>query len=253
MTDYIRFEELSRLSKEELHVDNGIGTLSEKYLHIFLKNYFEPDESCHEVKIGRFTADILSGEEIIEIQTRSLHTLKEKLEFYLTEGYNVTVVHPVARVRKMISFDPATGETVSVRNHPHTGNFYDAIPEVYSIKPFLDREGFKLRLMLLDVEEYREIKSRPGAKVRRTRRYDRIPFAVGGNVLLDNPADYLLFLPDGLPDEFTSRDFAQRARINTQLTRITLNVLTHLHVTEQTSRSGRSLVYSVNKYFKDFG
>ena len=47
MTDYQRFEELASKSIEELHEDNGVGTLSEKYLHVFLKNYFEPDKSCH--------------------------------------------------------------------------------------------------------------------------------------------------------------------------------------------------------------
>ncbi len=252
MTDYQRFEELTSLSREELHVDNGVGTLSEKYIHIFLKNYFEPDKSCHEIKVGKFTADILNGDHITEIQTRALFNLKEKLEYYLLEGYDVTVVHPIARIRKMISFDPETGETVGpARKHRHVGNWYDAIPELLGIKYFLDWDRFCVRLMLFDVEEYREIKSPPGAKRKKTRRYDRIPFEIGENVLLDNPADYLIFVPAGLPDEFTAKEFARRAGIAYEVANMTLNILTYLHVTEHFDNRGRAYLYRINKYFKD--
>lgn len=253
MTDYQRFDELSAMSKEELHVDNGVGTLSEKYLHIFLKNYFEPDKTCHEVKVGRFTADILNGNHITEIQTRSFSNLKEKLEYYLLEGYDVTVVHPIARVRKMISFDPETGDVGYAKKHPHTGNWFDAIPELLTIKYFLDWDHFDVRLILFDVEEYREIKTKPGAKRRRTRRYERIPIAIGENVILDNPADYLIFVPEGLPEEFGAKDFARCAGIPYQLASATLNILTYLHVTEHFDNVGRSYRYRMNKYFKDFG
>ena len=252
MTDYLRFEELSALTKEELHVDNGVGTLSEKYLHVMLKNYFEPDKSCHEIKIGKFTADILNGNHITEIQTRALSNLKEKLEYYLLEGYDVTVVHPIARVRKMISFDPITGEEGYIKKHPHVGNWFDAIPEIIGIKYFLDWDHFDLRLMLFDVEEYREIRN-PGAKRKKTRRYERIPVAIGENVILDNPADYLIFVPEGLPDEFGAKDFAKCAKIPYQLASMTLNILTYLHVTEHIGNAGRYYRYSLNKYFKDFG
>lgn len=249
MTDYQRFEELSALTKDELHVDNGVGTLSEKYLHIFLKNYFEPDKSCHEVKIGKFTADICHDNEIIEIQTRELGNLKEKIEYYLLEGYDVTVVHPIARVRKLIAFDLETGDVASVRKHPHKGTWYDAVPELYSIKYFLDWDRFKIRLMLFDVEEYREIKSKPGAKVRRTKRFERIPFAIGENVILDNPADYLIFVPSGLPEQFLSKDFSDAAKINRTLANYTLNILSYLGVTEHFDNSGHKFIYRLNSHF----
>ncbi len=45
----------------------GIGTLGEKTLHSVLKNYFEPDESRHEVKIANYVADIAAENSIIEI------------------------------------------------------------------------------------------------------------------------------------------------------------------------------------------
>ena len=49
----------------------GIGTLSEKTVHAVLKNYYAPDTDMHEIPIENFVADIFTGTEIIEIQTRS--------------------------------------------------------------------------------------------------------------------------------------------------------------------------------------
>lgn len=259
MTDYQRFEELSALSKEELHVDNGVGTLSEKYLHIFLKNYFEADKSCHEVKIGRFTADICHDNQIIEVQTRNLGALREKLEYYLLEGFEVTVVHPIPRVRQIFHVDKDTGETVKKRKYPHIGTFFDGIPELYKIKYFLDWERFNVRLLLVDVEEYRQIKgggvTKSGRRRRpRSERLERIPVEICDSLLLDNPFDYLAFVPSGLPSEFTSTVFAKTAKIPIDYARMTLNILNYLGTVEHIANDGKKYIYRMNKYFAgDFG
>jgi hypothetical protein len=73
---------------------NGIGTLGEKSLHRILKSYYEPLGALHEQKLGRYVADILNEDGVIEIQTRSLSAMRKKLEAFL-EVTHVTVVHPV--------------------------------------------------------------------------------------------------------------------------------------------------------------
>ena len=254
MTDYLRFEELTSKTIDELHEDNGVGTLSEKYLHIFLKNYFEPDKSCHEVKVGRFTADICSQNHITEIQTRNLNALREKLEYYLLEGYDVTVVHPIPRVRRILHVDSESGEIIRKYRYPHTGSFYDGIPELYKIKYFLDWDRFTVRLMLFDIDEYRELKgggvTKTGRPRRRTsKRLDRIPFAIGDSLILDNSADYLAFVPENLPKEFTSKDFARCAKVSVGVAQMTLNILSYLKTVEHISNIGKRYVYRLNRYF----
>ena len=248
MTDYQRFEELTSKSIEELHEDNGVGTLSEKYLHVFLKNYFEPDKSCHEVKVGRFTADICRDNHITEIQTRNLNALREKLEYYMLEGYDVTVVHPIPRIRKMLHIDPETGAVIKTYRYPRKGSFYSAIPELYKIKYFLDWDKLTVRLMLFDVEEYREIKA--GSRRRKSERLERIPFAIGESVILDNSADYLVFIPEGLPKEFTSKDYAECAKVSREIANAALNILSYLKTVERVAKDGRYYVYRLNKYFE---
>ena len=69
----------------------GIGTLGEKTLHAALKRYFGPEERFREVAVGRYVADVMSPEGIIEIQTAGFGRLREKLAFFLPNS-PVTVV-----------------------------------------------------------------------------------------------------------------------------------------------------------------
>ena len=71
----------------------GIGTLGEKTLHSVLKLYFEPDEDKHEVALDGYFADIYNQTGVIEIQTRQLNKLRDKLAVFLNH-YPVTVLDP---------------------------------------------------------------------------------------------------------------------------------------------------------------
>ena len=91
------------------HIENGIGTLSEKTVHSVLKYYLEPDTSFHEVKTGRYVADIRTPDGIYEIQTRQFNKLRNKLEAFLPE-YSVTVVYPIPHIKYLRWIDGQTGE-----------------------------------------------------------------------------------------------------------------------------------------------
>ena len=132
----------------------GIGTLGEKTLHSVLKRYFEPDTSCHEVKIYGFVADIVSDGRIIEIQTRQFEKLRRKLECFLARS-DVTVVYPVARTKRLVWIDEATGECTKKRKSPKTGRPYEVFPELYKIKSLLTNQRLCICIALVDLTEYR--------------------------------------------------------------------------------------------------
>ena len=54
------FEELCM--QYGLRGKNGIGTLGEKGIHAILKNYYQPDETLHEIHIGPYVVDGLTSE-----------------------------------------------------------------------------------------------------------------------------------------------------------------------------------------------
>ena len=52
------FSGLSARMEKNAYEDGGIGALSEKSIHAFLKRYIEPDTDYHEVALDGFFADI---------------------------------------------------------------------------------------------------------------------------------------------------------------------------------------------------
>ena len=76
----------------------GIGTLAEKTVHAVLKNYYAPDEEMHEIPIENCVADIYTGKEIVEIQTRSFDRMRSKLDRFLPQ-YPVTIVYPIPHIK----------------------------------------------------------------------------------------------------------------------------------------------------------
>lgn len=238
------FYALSKVLDGE-HKRAGIGTYGEKTVHSVLKNYFEPFEDSHEQKVGGFVADIVGENGIIEIQTAGFDRLRKKLAAFL-EVSEVTVVHPIPFNKWLIPIDPETGILGKKRKSPKKGSPYDIFPELYKIKQFLPNERLHFCIVMLDVEEYRQPPETTGLKRGRRRgstRYDRIPTALCDELHFDTPADWLYFVPNGLDNEYTSRDFAEKAGIHTSYARLVLNILTTLGVTERIGKQGRSYLY----------
>lgn len=248
--DLDRFNELLSKPIEELHVDNGVGTLSEKYLHALLKNYYEANKSFHEVKIERFTADICRGNEIIEIQTRQLNRLREKLEAYMLLGYNVRVVYPIPRQRWLVWVDNETGETTKRRKSPKIGSFFSSFFELYKIKYFLDWDKLTIELLLFDAEEYRNLDGYGKHRKYRSTRLEMMPLAFVDSLTLESPKDYMAFIPDNLPSIFKSSDYAKAMNTDLSYANTALNILNYLGVTQKCGRDGRAYLYEVNHEMK---
>ena len=89
----------------------GLGTYNEKRIHRILKKFVCDDENCHEVKLGRYVADVLESNRITEIQTAGFTSLNAKIRFYLENtDYNVTVIHPMIAEKTIIRADKESGE-----------------------------------------------------------------------------------------------------------------------------------------------
>ena len=220
----------------------GIGTLSEKILHATLKHYYAPGADTHEIKIGRYIADIVGEDGIIEIQTQAFDRLRKKLEAFLAVA-RVTVVLPIARQKWICLADPDTGEVVSRRKSPQRGTIYHAMPELYKIKYLLGYPGLTLRFPLMDMEEYRLLSDRPG-RYRRTkaRRHQRVPLELVEEIALGCDDDYNQFLPE-LPELFDSGELAKAAHIPLRLAQVTLNILLDRGVIAREGKRGRRFLY----------
>ncbi len=222
----------------------GIGTLGEKTLHAVLKNYYEPHEENHEIKVGRFFADIVGEQGVIEIQTRNFGGLIKKLDNFL-EFCEVTVVYPLPALKYVAWLDMDSGELSPKHKSPKKYRIYDAFKEIIRIKYALDNPRFHLVLCFLEMDEIRFLNGWSENKKRGSTRCDRIPRDIIEEVRFDSVQDYRRFIPDSLPDEFTSAHYAKACRINKSLASQGLNVLNYLGLVERVGKKGNSFIYKV--------
>lgn len=224
--------------------ENSIGVLSEKTVHAVLKNYYSPNESNHEVNTNGFIADICHANKIIEIQTRNFNTLRRKLDAFLPD-YDVTIVHPITRHKTLHWINPETGEISKGRRSPKKGSPYMVFKELYRIKPWLTDKNLHIRLVLMDIEEYKMLDGRSRDRKKGATRNDGIPVEFVEEIILDSPRDYLMFLPIELPENFTSTDLGRVSHLTTSSASLVLNILNHMNVVEQVGKRGRSYLYRV--------
>lgn len=244
--DQARFEAAREKIIGKNRERQGIGTLSEKTMHAVLKNYYAPDEDMHEIPIENYVADIYTGTEIVEIQTRSMNRMRKKLEVFLPL-YPVTIVYPIPREKWLSWIDEGTGEVSQKRKSPKKGNPYQAFIELYKIRPFLSNPNLRLRLALIDMEEYRLLNGWSRDKKKGSERYDRIPTAFVEEVCIDCTRDYMQLIPYELPEQFTVKEFAKCAKIPARLAGTILLIFTDLELVTRVGKKGNSYIYEVNE------
>ena len=244
--DETLFEEACREIIEKERKKNGIGTLQEKTVHAVLKRFYEPDTDHQEIRIGCFVADIFRGNEIIEIQTRNFNALRRKLDAFLPE-YPVTIVYPIVHTKWLFWIDEATGEISQKRKSPKTGRTYDAYFELYKIRTYLNHPNLHLCLVLFDAEEYRLLNGWSKDKKRGSTRYDRIPIKLVDEFYIGSPSEYGCMIPEGLPEQFTSKDFASKAKISRGIANLALNILNYIHAVTRIGKLGNSYLYEISK------
>lgn len=242
--DEARFEQAKQKIIGVNRERQGIGTLGEKTIHAVLKNYYAPDCEMQEIPIENFVADIFTGTEIIEIQTRSFNVMRRKLDTFLKQ-YPVTIVHPIPHIKWVSWIDEETGEASPKRKSPKKGNPYQAFVELYKIRPFLKNENLHFKFALIDMEEYRLLNGWSRDKKRGSERFDRIPLEFVEEVCIDRREDYMQFVPFDLPEPFTSREFAKCAKIPMRLANVVLLILTDLSVVTRVGKQGNCYLYEL--------
>ena len=201
----------------------GIGTLGERSIHAVLKEYYGGGDESKEIKVGRFVADVVSEDGIVEIQTRQLLTKKV-----------------------LITIDPETGELISRRSSPRRIGLWQGIAELYGIREHLTDDNLTVRLPSLSVEELRTpVKGR--GRQKRKSKLDKLPLEMLDEWVFTCPEDYRRLLPDELPEEFTTEDFRKVCRTDRNTAGICVNVLARVGAVDEVGKSGRFKLYRIIK------
>ena len=235
------FAAACRAVQEMGRVEQGVGTLGEKTLHAVLKRMIEPDLSRHEVKLGRYTADVLNEHGVFEVQTRNLHKLKPKLTALLPY-WPVTVVVPVVETKWLLMMDPETGELKERRRSPKRGRAAAILPDLAYLKPLLKDPNLSFLLVRLEGEELRKPSH---SRWRPVTPLEFAPTSFLGTILLKTPADYAALLPPDLVNEFTARELAKALGLPAGQGSAAANVLAFMGAIRQTGTKGRAFLYEI--------
>ncbi|MGN0651002.1 MAG: HAD family hydrolase [Oscillospiraceae bacterium] len=251
-----RFTEALNAAQTRIRGMHGsVGTQNEKLIHAALKNYYAPCSDEQEIKIGKYFADAVSADGIFEIQTRALKSLTEKLKVFLEAGC-VTIVHPVEALTRTVYINEETGEVIKEGAWRRVNPRVKIFAELYSIREFLCNERLTIILAKLKVEKRvpfcgNALPDLRNRKARQKLNIQKIPLALMDEVRLECRADYLQFLPEGLPAEFTAKELRKAARDGEKSLRT--EVLRTVGIIEQTGKRGRSYLYRVSNNYQQTG
>ena len=227
--------------------ESGVGVLNEKRMHAALKRFICSDSSFHEqrpdVAIGdgtkkskKYVADVLCGDEIYEIQTGSFWPLRKKLEWYAANtAYHLTVVHPVALLRRIIWIDPESGEATPSPRRAPSRRAVDVLPDMVYISELIASGRVGLRLLMIEAEEYRFLDGWGNGGKRGSSRFELLPVGLIDIFALELPEDFCGLLPPELSGRsFKASEFAKAMKFTSRNAYLALHALENLGVLTST-------------------
>ncbi len=232
----LNIEKFEELCREDIimymHDGDSIGTYNEKRLHRIFKRYVCDDANAYEVKIGKFVADIVAENEIIEIQTGSFRSLEGKIKYYLQNtDMTVRVLHPLICQKTIIRADKQSGEIASVRRSPKKASPLSAMANMFYLADVAKNPKFELCIAGVCVEEYRFSEA---MRYRKKGRYDNDvrPTSLCSLCVLKSVEDYCALLPSELPNSFSAEEFSRLTHLRRRALYSVLNFYVKLGVLE---------------------
>ena len=222
-----------------------IGTLNEGSLHAALKEYLFQEGDQVEVRLDGSVIDLLRGETLIEVQTRSFAAMRRKLEKLLTT-HHIQLYYPIA-ARKWILRVDKYDQPVTRRRSPRKGNAFDVFNELLSLRTVALHPNLELHLLLVEVEEVWKDDGKGSWRKKFWSVHDHHLLNVVDEYCLKSAADYLRLLPADLQDPFTNADLAAAQHCRTRLAGKATYALREMGLIEQVGLRNRYHLYSQTK------
>ena len=227
------------------HVEMGIGSLGEKYMHRILKTFLCENADFHEVGQGSFVADVMVEDTIYEIQTGGYYPLKRKLTYYLTEtDKRVTIVTPVIRKKRLIWVDPQTGAATEGKYTTLRMAWTKILRELYWLSDILDLSRVNFWFPVLSVDEYRKLDGFGKDKKIKATKIEKIPREL---LDIEEVADVndmaRLFVPPTLPERFFAKDFSTLTGTRRLSLSSCLHALENMKIIARDGKESNAIVY----------
>ena len=185
----------------------GVGLLNEKPLHASLKAWYAQPGDCFEVGVDGSVIDIVRGELLVEIQTRSFSALKRKLE-KLVVSHTVRLVYPIAAKKWIVRLSDDGTVEQGRRKSPKHGAVTELFRELVSFPHLISHPNFSLEVLLIQEEEVRQQGLARNWRRRGWGTVERRLLNVVDRRLFATPADLAALIPASLEEPFTTAGLA---------------------------------------------
>ena len=187
--------------------ENLITTYMERSLHRSLKGYFCSDETKHEIKIGRYVADVCDGKTIFEIQTGNFSPLRKKIQFYLENtDFDIVIVRPIAQNRRIFWLDKFGELKKSPRLSSKHENLASGIADIHYLYELLGNPRVSFCFALMEIDEIRLLDGYGKQKKIRATSVDRVAGEIYSLHYIRNAEEIKNALFPLLPDEPFGRE-----------------------------------------------
>jgi hypothetical protein len=216
--------------------------MSEKPLHLEIKQWYAKPGDQVEVPVGGFVIDIVRDGLLIEIQTRSFTSIRQKLTILL-EQHPVRLVYPIAREKWIIKLAADGKGRLSRRKSPKRGGWEHVFEELVSFPRLLGEPSFSLEVLLTQQDELRQHDGRRAWRRKGWVIQERRLLRVLDRRLFETPKDLASLVPTCLQEPFTTLELATAMGRPRRLAQQMAYCLREAGVLEPVGRQGNAIQY----------
>lgn len=190
--------------------------MTEYSLHTEIKELYSVPGSQLEVKVDDFIIDVVNKDGLlIEIQTRNLYAIKNKLKKLLLTN-QVKLVYPIAKI-KWIVYVSESGKVLKKRKSPKKGKIIDLFGEMVHLPELITHNNFSFEVLLFEEQELRCNDGKGSWRRKGVSIIDRKLLKVLDIAIFEDRTDFLKILPENLGDPFTNKELAKKMGVPIRL------------------------------------
>ena len=223
---------------------NEIGTLNEKPLHAALKEWYARPGDRFEASIDGFVIDIVRDNLLIEIQTGNFSSIKRKL-LSLAEKHPLRLVYPIPVEKWIVRLARKRAATVAGRRRsPKHGALEHVFEVLVSFPALIANPNFSLEVLFIAEEEVRYHDKKRGWRKRGWMTQERRLISVLDRRIFQYPEDLLGFIPEDIPEPWTTADLANGIGQPRWLAQKMVYCLREIGVVQIVGKQGNSILYT---------
>jgi hypothetical protein len=218
----------------------------ETSLHRDLKSLYAGDDARFEVALERYRIDLVTGDQLVEIQHGSLAAIRDKVG-RLLQRHRVLVVKPIVVTKRLVKQSSKGGPIRDRRMSPKRGRILDLFHELVHFTRVFPHRRLTLDVPLVDVEEWRY----PGHGRRRRWRSndheveDRKLLAVRRVYRLETAGDILALVECPLASPFDTGQMAELLGIQRWFAQRIAYCLRKSGAVREIGKAGNSRLYEL--------